>query len=553
MTGNHVLGKSLTIDGLTLGKALIAATRCLERYRDAINALNVFPVPDGDTGTNMLLTMRSGEEALKGGTAHSAGEVAQAWARGTLLGARGNSGVILSQFLQGLASGVGHKNEIGAADMSRSCDLASQAAYTAMSKPVEGTMLTVMRELSLAAGEALANGATEPLEILRAAADKARAALANTPSQLAVLKEAGVVDAGGQGVAVIFDAIVSYLESRDIEEVEFEISVPRDTGSTGIAAIHEAYLAAAEEEEFGYCIQFLVEGENLDLSAIREKLSSLGHSTGVTGGATLARVHVHAAEPEPILSFGRSTGDISQLTIDDMDEQREAFVRFHRSQRDTSKLAIVAVAQGSGFNSLLRELGCDIVVAGGQSMNPSTQELLDAANKSGGQEVVLLANNPNIILAANQAASMFGPRFHVIPSRSVPQGVAAMLAFNEEEPLETNLKAMEDALDTVATIEVTRATRSTKMGDIRVTRGQYIAVANNEVVAAADTARDALGSALAGSRPSPGAHVTLYWGAEVKEQEAREAEGMAALALPQVEVELQRGGQPLYQYIVSIE
>ena len=553
MAWAETLSGTVTINGKQLRRAFSAATRCLERYRDAINALNVFPVPDGDTGTNMLLTMRSAEEETQQVGDSPAGESMEAMAHGALLGARGNSGVILSQFLRGMATAFRGKNQLSGEDVAHSFELASQAAYTAMSRPVEGTMLTVMRELSLAARESVAQGATEPLTVCQAATTEAKKALARTPSQLPVLKEAGVVDAGGQGIALLLEGITCYLAGENVDEQQFEICSPDDVELVATPLVHEGYLASTAEEEYGYCVQFLLRGTNLDLSAIRERLSAECHSTGVVGDHSLARIHIHATDPDPVLSYAASLGDISQVKIDNIDEQRQEFVAYHRRQRQTSRVAMVAVAQGKGFTQLFHDLGCKVVVHGGQSMNPSTQELMDAAERSAGAEIRLLPNNPNVILAANQAASLYGPALHVIPSRSIPQGIAALLAFNEDQSLESNLKAMEEALDTVKTIEVTEAVRASNLGGFRVTRGQYIALVEGHMVAAGDSPSSVLEQAVLKSGTSRGNLVTLYWGASLKERDAEKAAERLATLIPGLEVELHEGGQPLYHYIASVE
>ena len=553
MPQSKPLADSFTVDGETLRRAFEAATRCLERYRDAINALNVFPVPDGDTGTNMLLTMRSAGEEAQYIATPSVGEVMEATAHGALLGARGNSGVILSQFLKGMATATEGKDRLTAEDVAQSLSLASQMAYAAMSKPVEGTMLTVIRELSLAAQESATSGADRPVAVLQAATREAKAALARTPLQLPVLKEAGVVDAGGQGIALLLEAITSHLAGERVEDNEFEISAPTGVEPLAVGAIHEDFLAATEEEEYGYCIQFLLRGQSLHIPEIRERLVAMADSTVAVGDESLAKLHVHAADPGPVLSYATSLGSISQVRIDNIEEQRREFVAYHRSQRETSQITVVAVAQGEGFARLFRELGCQIVVNGGQSMNPSTQELMEAARLSAGAEVILLPNNSNIILAANQATSLFGPELHVVASTTIPQGIAALLAFNEEEPLPSNLKAMEEALGSVKTIEVTVAVRPTSLEGLDVAKGQHIALADGQIVAAGDSPWEVLHEALKRDGAGRGAHVTLYWGADVDEGDTNDMAARLSTSFPGVEVEVHNGGQPYYQYIVSVE
>ena len=545
-----------TLGGPELRRAFEAAIRCFERYRDAMNALNVFPVPDGDTGTNMLLTMRQAAEEGDLSAEPTAREVLGHIARGAFLGARGNSGVILSQFLKGLAQGSHDKERLTAADMVHSLEEASTAAYASMSKPVEGTMLTVARELAQAGRQALDGDASHPLLVLTAASAGGREALANTPALLPVLKEAGVVDAGGQGIVLLMEAMTACLAGQDVDSMEFEMCRPADgtLGGTldGAITIHQDYLDAAEQEEYGFCIQFMLEGDGLPLEELREWCAEVGNSVGVVGDNSLARVHLHAPDPDVVLTHAGSIGAVSGIHVDDMDQQREGFVAHHRGQAAQGELAVVAVAQGDGFAALFRELGCRAVVPGGQSMNPSTQQLLNAV-KWLGDNVVLLPNNGNVVATANQAVQAHGPGLHVVPSKTPTQGISALLAFNETEPLERNLEAMNEALGMVVTVEVTQAVRSTSVSGMPVQAGQFIALRDDELVAASDSANAVLVEALLKGDDISGCHVTLYWGADMQEANAMEAARLLTADGRDVEVEVHYGGQPFYHYIASLE
>ena len=620
------------LNGHDLRRAFESATRCLERHRDAINALNVFPVPDGDTGTNMLLTMRSVNEESLQEPGSSAGLVAKAMGHGALLGARGNSGVILSQFFQGLAQGLQGKAEFDGVDLARAFDLASKAADSAVSKPVDGTMLTVIRELSLAASRHIERrGSSKDVpSVLRAALETAKEALSRTPLQLPVLREAGVVDAGGQGVVTLLEGAWQYLVGGDVDELELEICAPAygepSAGDISLVAavaqpigqitVQEQYLAATEDELYGYCTQFLVQGQELDLGRMREDLSALAQSTVVVGNGALARVHVHAQDPGPVISYAVSLGTIGQVTMDNIDRQHEEFVALHRSRApslpegaieaessvsrtgSTSLIEaphdpearseateVVAVVWGEGTTQLFKGLGCAAIVAGGQTMNPSTQELLNAARGTGARDVILLPNNPNIIPSALQAASIakegidqtevrdgglpHGPGLsnvqgmvlHVVPSRTIPQGVTALLAFNPEGTLEANLESMEKALATVRTVEVTRAVRPANLGGLAVEEGQYSGLLEGELVAVGDSALLVLQQALSEAvtvmdsqddslRPEV---LTLYWGGDIQEGQAQAAAAQLKESIAGVEVEVVYGGQPFYQYIASLE
>ena len=584
------------LDGDDLRTAFQVGTRYLERHRDAINALNVFPVPDGDTGTNMLLTMRSVNDAASRDSGSSAGAVTAAMAHGALLGARGNSGVILSQFFHGLAKGFEGKQELDVEDLVQALKLASGAANRSVSKPVDGTMLTVIGELSLAASRHVGGLGDygDVVSTWRAALEAAKEALSRTPLQLPVLRQAGVVDAGGQGVVTLLEGAWLHLSGEEVDGLELELCVPEgsDGGLGGVsldgarAMVHEEFLAATEAELYGYCTQFLIHGHELDVDAIRERLSSIAESTVVVGEESLVKVHVHAIDPGPVISYAVSLGTVGGVTLENIDQQHQEFVAHHRAQPgvadpparevlsshavhvadgDAITVAAVAVAWGNGFARLFEELGCAAVVAGGQTMNPSTQELLDAAGNARASDVILLPNNPNIIPAARQAASLAGTdygagtrygktaRLHVIPSRSIPQGVAALLAFNREFPLEGNLESMERALETVKTIEVTKAVRPATVGGVTVHEGQHIGLLEGDLVVAGDSAFSALWQTLDACSMRSGQLVTLYWGGELEESEAVDASVRLRESVPGLEVELVYGGQPHYHFVASLE
>ena len=576
---------TMSLEGGDLRKAFQAAARCLERHRDAINALNVFPVPDGDTGTNMLLTMRSVNEECSEATGSSAEAVAGAMARGALLGARGNSGVILSQFFHGLSQGLKGKDRLDGEDLARAFGRASEAAYKSVSVPVDGTMLTVIRELSLGASrqvKADPEAAGAVLVVWGAAVESAREAVSRTPLQLPVLREAGVVDAGGQGVATLLEGAWHHLLGEDVESLTLELCTPlspddasvvadQDSPHAPTLAVSEEYLSNTEEEMYGYCTQFLVYGQELSADRIREEMASMAGSAMVVGDADLVKVHIHARDPGPVISYAVSLGTLDQVSMTDMDRQHQEFLALHRSGAATqpgdggnsdkvASPAVVAVAWGDGFTRLLQGLGCGCVVAGGQTMNPSTRDLLEAARRTGAQEVILLPNNSNILPAARQAASITeGPeaqgdmRLHVVESRTIPQCVAALLAFNPEGAVEDNLESMENALASVKTVEVTKAVRPVTLGGLAVDEGQYIGLLEGDLVVAGGSAADVLQEALSKAGPDAGQLVTLYWGCDVREEEATEAAAMLSRSFPGLETEVVYGGQPLYDYIASLE
>jgi hypothetical protein len=564
------------LSGDDFRQAFVVATRRLEQYRDAINALNVFPVPDGDTGTNMLLTMRSAMEGCSQAADASVGDTVAALADGAFWGARGNSGVILSQFFKGIADALRGDEVCDGTSLVRALGAATDAAYRSVGQPVEGTMLTVIRSMSQAAREELARG-NEPdaLSLWRTAFDAAAEALRRTPSQLAVLKEAGVVDAGGMGVVVIFGAALCHLAGEDQTQVDLAVSPHLRTGPVSataggsISPPEAGYLASTREVDWGYCTQFLIEGEELPLDQVRARFTDMNDSAVVVGSGRYVRVHIHAPDPGPALSYGASLGRLSQVHVENMGDQNLEFVSGHRARQPAEgprfigaagDIAVVAVAPGEGLAKLFREAGCAAVIKGGQTMNPSVRHILDAAESTGSGNTIVLPNNPNVVAAAEQAARASpspwrraSPPLHVVPSRSVPQGVAAILAFNPEESLERNLRAMGEALATVASIEVTMAVRATTVGGLAVAAGQFIGLLEGQLVTSGDSSEAALESALERVGLSSSQVVTLYRGQDTRPEAAEAVRRRLESRAPGIQVDMVDGGQPHYHYLASVE
>lgn len=532
------------LDGATFYRMVEAGTRFLERHADAINALNVFPVPDGDTGINMLLTLRAATDPSAAPAPDaSLAEVSAGVARRALLGARGNSGVIFSQFLRGLADGLVGRAACDGDGLRSALEVAAAAGYQAVGKPVEGTMLTVMR----VAAEAARAADGTPAGILRVARGAAADALAHTPEQLPILKEAGVVDAGGQGVVVFLEGALAYLEGR---EPAIEISVP--AGAAGGPAVRADYLEHTADEMYGFCTQFVIAGAGLDLQAIRRGVQAIASSTVVIGDEGLVRIHAHAPDPGPLLSLGVRLGDVDQIKIDNMDAMHTAFMARHGQTVEQRAVGVVAVAAGDGLVRLFRELGAT-VVHGGQTMNPSAADLIAAGKRAHVAHVLFLPNNPNVILAAEQASRLTDVPCTVVPSRSIPQGIAALLAFNPELDAPANAERMTAAMRSVRSGEVTTAARSTRIGGVDVAAGQAIGLLDDKIACACASPRDALETLTAAVAPGDGALITLYAGSETPgEQAARDADSLRA-RWPGVQVEVVDGGQPHYHYLVSFE
>lgn len=539
-------------DGQEFRDMFAAGGTWLEKSVPDINAINVFPVPDGDTGTNMFLTVRSVLEEADRVSSNSVSPIAKAMAQGALMGARGNSGVILSQFFRGLAKGLDEKETITGSDFAVALDEACQAAYRGLSQPVEGTMLTVIKDASKAAQEASKKTPDDLTGVAEAAVDAAKDSVARTPMLLDVLREAGVVDAGGQGVYVLLEGVLRYLEGK-VEEMRYRR--PQMVAADLPVVAHAAPMMTAEvEEPYGYCTNFLLEGTKLDPDKVRKKMESKGQSVVVVGDETTVRVHIHTYDPGGIIRYATSLGTLHQLQIQNMDDQHVGFVEMQKDRLLNSEMAVIVVAAGGGMMEVFRSLGAAAIVLGGQTMNPSVQEILQAVEAVPSQKVIILPNNKNIILAASQVQLLTSKEIAVIPARTMPQGIAALIAFNYEGDMEENVKAMEEAIATVKTVEITQAARSTKLQGLKIKKGQVIAVLDDEkLLAADDNIDEVLFEALDKAGIGSVEVVTLYYGADIEAAQAEQMIQKIRDKHPEKQVEIVAGGQQHYYYIVSLE
>ena len=534
------------LDADALHGILDAGALALERNVEAVNALNVFPVPDGDTGTNMLLTIRAVQQELAKDTRESLGGAVRLMARGALMGARGNSGVILSQFLRGLSRPLEDHGEAGPELTSVAFQEGAAAAYKAVSEPVEGTLLTVVRRTAEAMRDSIQGGEPDLVELFETALASCRKAVLQTPDQLPVLKEAGVVDAGGQGFAIMLEAALRYLQGEDAGAVHIETVQP-------LSQVTESFLEAAESELYGYCTQLLVSGTALDPDALRAQLSALASSTVVIGDDTMVKIHVHTFDPGAILSLGTAVGTLGSVTIENIDEQHQEFQKARRQETPMAPLGVVAVAWGQGIEELFRSLGASHVVVGGQTMNPSCQELLDAVESLRAETALVLPNNPNIIPTAHQAAGLSSTPLRVVETRNIPQGVAAMLAYNPEMDDAANAAAMQGAAASVRAGEVVTAVRDATVDGRAVRAGEVMGTLEGDLVVSGPQRQEVLGALVQHAGPVEGSLITLYWGGDTTEAEADEAALHLQDRCPGVDVELVHGGQPYYHYLVSIE
>lgn len=544
------MNKVDSLSGQELRDMFMVATDWLEKNASEIDALNVFPVPDGDTGTNMLLTMRSTLEEAYRAPDHSTAAVAKSIARGALMGARGNSGVILSQIWHGLALGLEGKETFNGRDLASALLLAATEAYKGIDNPVEGTILTVIKEAAEAAKSQADSGQDDLLSIIEKTVNVARESVANTPNLLAVLKDAGVVDAGGQGLYTILEGALHYLKG-DVEELR--LSRPGIIiGSTTVTA-RTAQMVAADEVPYGYCTEFIIKGQELDLDRFRAKLKKRGESLIVVGDKTAVKVHIHTLDPGSVIRLATSLGTMHQVSIRNMDEQHQDFLEMQKERMPVANIATVAVVCGDGLCDVFTSLGVAAVVPGGRTMNPSTKDLLQAVNSVASEQVIILPNNKNVIPAARKVRSLTDKTVKVVATQTIPQGIATLLAFNSEMELEANLQSMKKAMSLVKSIAITRAARFSRVGGLSVNRRQPIGFLDGDLVAVGDSVVGALANTLARADLDDAEVITIYYQSDSERSEVEPFIAHLREQHPQLQIELVRGGQPHYNYIASVE
>jgi len=555
-----------TLDGHDLKLMVAAALSWLRQHQAEINALNVFPVPDGDTGTNMMLTMTSAWNEIADVQEENVGRLAGKVAHGALMGARGNSGVILSQILRGFARGLDSKAHISAADIPVALNEARDTAYKGVVKPVEGTILTVMREVAEEA--ALVVQETEDFRhIFERIVQRAKSAVARTPQLLPVLRQAGVVDSGGQGLFVVLEGMLRYMQGLSVEEVE------RPAGDAVLAMqIHEAPHDHMTEmlhfdSNYPYDVQFIVAGTSMDVAGMRATIKAMGDSALVVGDAQTVKVHVHVLDPGIPISYGAKCGSLRDVVVEDMQVQYEAYLAEREAAQartvphagapmpveEPPNLAVVAVVAGDGLEKVFRSLGATSIVEGGQTMNPSTAQILAAVDESLSDYVIILPNNKNILMAAQQAAAVSKKQVAVVPTRSIPQGVSALLALDQQATLDGNVAAMLRAAKEVITGEVTWATRDVALNGIEVREGDAIGLLDGELVVDAESFEEAVRWLLAEVELEDCELVTLYYGEGMGAARAENLAERLRETYAELEFEVVEGGQPHYPYIISIE
>lgn len=549
------------INGPLLKDLFKGAVNYLISMKEEVNALNVFPVPDGDTGTNMSLTSKSALkqiERLEGD--FTAGDVSAAAARGALMGARGNSGVILSQLLRGFSEGLEGIDEATTSDLAHAFKKASETTYKAVMKPIEGTILTVGRETADFAIRHYKK-AEDPITFLEDVIVEANKSLDNTPNQLQVLKEAGVVDAGGKGLVVLLEGGLKVLKGEDIADQSEDETLKKK------AQKEVQFTEADTSLKYGYCTEFIINTDYEDIDSFREKIAPLGDCLLVVGGGGthLIKVHVHTNDPGIVLQHACELGLLQDIKIDNMryqhrevlfddEEVAEAKKREEEEEIIEEKdYSFITVSMGEGMTETFKSLGVDFVVAGGQTMNPSTEDLLKGVDKVGGKVIYLIPNNSNIILSAEQARDISNREIIVIPSKSVPQGIAAMLAFNEEASKEENEENMIEAIGSVIDASVTYAVRDTTINGKEIHKDDIIGIASKDIISSGKTVFDVVTETVDKLMDEDISLVTLFYGEDVKEEDAEEVREAIEEKYPDIDIDVIKGDQPIYYYIISLE
>lgn len=547
----------LNIDGQLLYRMIISAANCLENNKTVVNSLNVFPVPDGDTGTNMSMTMASAVKEIQKLREQSVESVSEAAANGSLMGARGNSGVILSQLIRGFAKGIKGKKSLNSKELSLALKEGANTAYKAVMKPTEGTILTVARETADKAVE-LSKSINDINVLAERVLKHAESVLDKTPDMLPVLKKAGVVDAGGKGLIYIFKGIIEALGGKDVVS---NVGTHEEAHGPVQGEFSE------EEIKYGYCTEFIIKNTKADPLKFREQISKIGDSIIVVGGGDIIKVHIHTNNPGEVLSDALKLGELTKIKVDNMREQHRNIIDLsdetgenienNASVQDESgepkKAGVITVASGEGIKNIFLDLGADKVIEGGQTMNPSTEDILNAVNNVNASDIYILPNNGNIVMAAKQAAAISDKNVVVVPTKSIPQGIAALTVFNPENESNENLEIMTSTMQYVKTGQVTYAVRGTTFDDREIKQGDILGLINGKIN---NTGRDVLEvtEALIESMVSEDDElITVLYGKDVSSDDSNRLIEKLKLRYPDCEIQLYNGGQPLYYFIISVE
>ncbi|MCY9376720.1 DAK2 domain-containing protein [Bacillus sp. T17B1] len=549
-----------TLDGRTFAEMILAGAQNLSQNASAVDALNVFPVPDGDTGTNMNLSMTSGAREVEQMNTDDIGKVGSALSKGLLMGARGNSGVILSQLFRGFSKSIETKKEINALEFAAALQAGVDMAYKAVMKPVEGTILTVAKDAAKKA-ITLAEKETDITMLMTAVTEEAEASLNRTPELLPVLKEVGVVDSGGKGLLCVYEGFLASLRGETVPQKAVLPSL-----DDMVSAEHHKSAQSmmnTEDIEFGFCTEVMVRLDQtkreFDEGTFRQDLSQFGDSLLVIADESLAKVHIHAEEPGNVLNYAQHYGELIKIKIENMREQHTSIISQEsnpaNNEKSTAKqpYGIVTVAMGEGISDLFKSIGASVVIEGGQTMNPSTEDIVEAVKSLHAETVFILPNNSNIIMAANQAASVMDEKVFVIPAKTVPQGMSALLAFNPDQEAEANKANMLSAIQQVKSGQVTYSVRDTHIDGKDIKKGDFMGILNGTIIGTAEDQLSAAKMLLSEMIGEDDEIVTILYGEDASQEETEELEAFLSEKYEEIEVEVHNGKQPLYSYIVSAE
>ena len=546
------------INGLVLAKMIDLGSKNLAKNAEKINSLNVFPVPDGDTGTNMNLSMSSGAKETAANVVENIGELGKSFSKGLLMGARGNSGVILSQLFRGMSQHIAGKSEIDAKEFAAAIQNGVSIAYKAIIKPVEGTILTVAREAA-EAGVKAAENTTSIIEVMDAIYLEAQESLKRTPELLPILKEVGVVDSGGQGLVCVYQGFVAALKGEEIEGL--------DTVETNVVDMqfeddHDMDFMSPEDIVYGFYTEFTVrldkDKKEFNEDKFREDMSKFGDSLLVISDSEYVKIHVHTETPGEVFNYGQQYGELIKIKSDNMREQHREVLRKQEAKqasapKEVKEQAMISISMGAGLSKVLKSMGVDYIVEGGQTMNPSTEDIMKAIKEVNAKNIYIFPNNKNIQLAAKQAAELAEENVFVIESKTAPQGLAAVMVFNSQLSPEENFANMQEVLSTVSTLEVTHAVRDTNIEGVEIKKDQFMGIKDGKIVVSDLSLNTVLEELLEKSLDEDKEIVTLYLGEDSTDEYTDFLEELLENKYPDVEVELIESGQPVYPYIIGVE
>ena len=546
------------INGLVLAEMIDLGSKNLAKNAEKINSLNVFPVPDGDTGTNMNLSMSSGAKETAANVVENIGELGKSFSKGLLMGARGNSGVILSQLFRGMSQHIADKKEVNAKEFAEAIQNGVSIAYKAIIKPVEGTILTVAREAA-EAGLKAAENSDSVVEVMEAIYAEAQASLKRTPDLLPILKEVGVVDSGGQGLVCVYQGFVAALKGEKIEGLE---SVETNVVDMQFEDDHDMDFMSPEDIVYGFCTEFTVrldkEKKDFNEDKFREDMSKFGDSLLVISDSEYVKIHVHTETPGDVFNYGQQYGELIKIKSDNMREQHREVLRKQEAKQATTpkelkEQAMISISMGAGLSKVLTSMGVDYIVEGGQTMNPSTEDIMKAIKEVNAKNIFIFPNNKNIQLAAKQAAELAEENVFVVESKTAPQGLAAVMVYNPQAAAEENFANMQEVLSTVSTLEVTHAVRDTNIEGVEIKKDEFMGIRNGKIVVSNLSLNTVLEELLEKSLDEDSEIVTLYLGEESTEEYTDFLEQLIEEKYPDVEVELIESGQPVYPYIIGVE